>query len=70
MHIIQTSNRIIKGINTPVITCDGFDIDQIEDREKMLRENVEKMQERLDEFAQMKDMIMHEWQCKIESKGF
>lgn len=70
MHIIDTSNRIINGINTPVITCDRFDIDQIEDRERMLRDNLEKMQERLVEFAQMKDMILHEWQCKIDSKGF
>ena len=70
MHTIAFSNRIIKGINTPVITVDGFDYDTIEDRQVMLMNQINKLQAKMDEFDQMKDMISYEWQRTIDNKGF
>jgi len=70
MHTIALSNRIIKGINTPVITVDGFDYDTIEDRQVMLMNQINKLQAKMDEFDQMKDMISYEWQRTIDNKGF
>ncbi len=70
MHIIATSNRIINGINTPVVTVDGFDIDTIEDRRERLRADISKLQAKLDTFDQMADMLDNEWARLQESKGF
>lgn len=70
MHTIALSNRIIKGINTPVVTADGFDIDTIEDRRNRLKEEIDRLQDKFDTFSQMADMIDHEWNRLKESKGF
>ncbi len=70
MHIIALSNRIINGINTPVVTVDGFDIDTIEDRRARLKADISKMQAKLDTFNQMADMLDNEWERLKDSKGF
>jgi len=70
MHIIALSNRIINGINTPVVTVDGFDIDTIEDRRARLKADISKMQAKLDTFNQMADMLDTEWERLKDSKGF
>jgi len=70
MHTIALSNRIINGINTPVVTVDGFDIDTIEDRRDRLKTEISKLQDKLDTFSQMADMIDDEWNRLKDSKGF
>ncbi len=70
MHTIALSNRIINGINTPVVTVDGFDIDTIEDRRDRLKAEISKLQDKLDTFSQMADMIDDEWNRLKDSKGF
>ena len=70
MHTIALSNRIINGINTPVVTVDGFDIDTIEDRRDRLKAEISRLQEKLDTFSQMADMIDDEWNRLKDSKGF
>ncbi len=70
MHTIALSNRIINGINTPVVTVDGFDIDTIEDRRDRLKAEIDKLQDKLDTFSQMADMIDDEWNRLKDSKGF
>ena len=70
MHTIALSNRIINGINTPVVTVDGFDIDTIEDRRDRLKAEIDRLQDKLDTFSQMADMIDDEWNRLKDSKGF
>ena len=70
MHTIALSNRIINGINTPVVTVDGFDIDTIEDRRDRLKAEISRLQDKLDTFSQMADMIDDEWNRLKDSKGF
>ena len=70
MHTIALSNRIINGINTPVVTVDGFDIDTIEDRRDRLKAEIDKLQDKLDTFSQMADMIDDEWNRLKDNKGF
>ena len=70
MHTIALSNRIINGINTPVVTVDGFDIDTIEDRRVRLKAEISRLQEKLDTFSQMADMIDDEWNRLKDNKGF
>ena len=70
MHTIALSNRIINGINTPVVTVDGFDIDTIEDRRVRLKAEISKLQEKLDTFSQMADMIDDEWNRLKDNNGF
>ena len=70
MHTIALSNRIINGINTPVVTVDGFDIDTIEDRRVRLKAEISRLQEKLDIFSQMADMIDDEWNRLKDNKGF
>ncbi len=70
MHTIALSNRIINGINTPVVTVDGFDIDTIEDRRDRLKAEISKLQDKLDTFSQMADMIDDEWNRLKDNNGF
>jgi|TARA_Y100000015_G_scaffold20290_1_gene19631 archaellum component FlaC len=70
MHTIALSNRIINGINTPVVTVDGFDIDTIEDRRDRLKAEISRLQDKLDTFSQMADMIDDEWNRLKDNKGF
>lgn len=70
MHTIALSNRIINGINTPVVTVDGFDIDTIEDRRVRLKAEISRLQEKLDTFSQMADMIDDEWNRLKDNNGF
>ena len=70
MHTIALSNRIINGINTPVVTVDGFDIDTIEDRRDRLKAEIDRLQDKLDTFSQMADMIDDEWNRLKDNKGF
>ena len=70
MHTIALSNRIINGINTPVVTVDGFDIDTIEDRRDRLKAEISRLQEKLDTFSQMADMIDDEWNRLKDNNGF
>ena len=70
MHTIAISNRIINGINTPVVTVDGFDIDTIEDRRDRLKAEISRLQDKLDTFSQMADMIDDEWNRLKDNNGF
>tara|TARA_Y100000310_G_scaffold180731_1_gene180663 strand:- start:592 stop:804 length:213 start_codon:yes stop_codon:yes gene_type:complete len=70
MHTIALSNRIINGINTPVVTVDGFDIDTIEDRRDRLKAEISRLQDKLDTFSQMADMIDDEWNRLKDNNGF
>ena len=70
MHTIALSNRIIKGINFPVVTADGLDIDAIEIREQLIMEQIAKLNDQLMEYAEMKDAIDDEAQRLIDNNGF
>lgn len=70
MHTIALSNRIIKGINFPVVTADGLDIDAIEIREQLIIEQIAKLSDQLMEYAEMKDAIDDEAQRLIDNNGF
>ena len=70
MHTIALSNRIIKGINFPVVTADGLDIDAIEIREQLIIEQIAKLNDQLMEYAEMKDAIDDEAQRLINNNGF
>ena len=70
MHTIALSNRIIKGINFPVVTADGLDIDAIEIREQLIIEQIAKLSDQLMEYAEMKDAIDDEAQRLINNNGF
>ena len=70
MHTIALSNRIIKSVNIPVVTADGFDIDQIETREQLITEQIAKLSDQLVEYAEMKDAIEYETHRLIENNGF
>ena len=70
MHTIALSNRIIKGINIPVVTADGLDIDAIEIREQLIIEQIAKLNDQLMEYAEMKDAIDYEAQRLIDNNGF
>ena len=70
MHTIALSNRIIKGINIPVVTADGLDIDAIETREQLIIEQIAKLSDKLMEYAEMKDAIDDEAQRLIDNNGF
>ena len=70
MHTIALSNRIIKGINIPVVTADGLDIDAIEIREQLIIEQIAKLNDQLMEYAEMKDAIDDEAQRLIDNNGF
>ena len=63
MFDVRTSNRVYKGINTPVITCDGFDYDTIKDRQQRLRDSINKMQRELEVFEEREELLMMEWQA-------
>ena len=70
MHTIALSNRIIKGINFPVVTADGLDIDAIEIREQLIIEQIAKLSDQLMEYNEMRDAILHEAQRLIDNNGF
>lgn len=70
MHTISLSNRIIKGINTPVVTADGLDIDAIETRQELISQQIAKLHDQMIEYAEMKDAIFYEAQRLIDNNGF
>tara|TARA_B100000530_G_scaffold331585_1_gene276538 strand:- start:278 stop:535 length:258 start_codon:yes stop_codon:yes gene_type:complete len=65
MSIIQDSNRIINGTTTKVLTVDGWDRCQINSRIQDLVAQRNKIQDKIDDFMLMRDMMDHE----IEMRG-
>ena len=65
MSIIKESNRIINGTTTKVLTVDGWDRCQINARIQDLVAQRNKIQDKIDDFMLMRDMMDHE----IEMRG-
>ena len=65
MTLIQDSNRIINGMTHKVLTVDGYDRCQINERLQDLITQRDKIQDKIDNFLLMRDMMDHE----VEMRG-
>jgi hypothetical protein len=60
MTIIKDSDRIINGMTHKVLTVDGYDRIQINSRLQDLIAQRDKIQDKIDTFMLMSDMMDHE----------
>ena len=65
MTIIKDSDRIINGMTHKVLTVDGYDRCQINERLRDLVAQRDKIQDKIDTFIMMSDIMDHE----IEMRG-
>ena len=65
MTIIKDSDRIINGMTHKVLTVDGYDRCQINERLRDLVAQRDKIQDKIDTFIMMSDMMDQE----IEMRG-
>ena len=65
MTIIKDSDRIINGMTHKVLTVDGYDRCQINQRLQDLVAQRDKIQDKIDTFIMMSDIMDHE----IEMRG-